>query len=294
MSKSATAPRDHDIPVNGVTLRAVTWGEPGDPGWAVVLVHGITANGQYWTDTGPALAARGWFPIALDLRGRGQSDKPPHGYGLPFHANDILAILDHFGLATSHYVGHSLGGLIGLYLAAVHPHRMGRFVLVDAGGNLPPDTMEAIAPAMARLGVAYPSLDAYLEAMLASPHFAGDRPFWERYFRHDAETRPDGTAISVVPRDAITEEQASLFLTRTDVLPEYVKAPTLIVRATDGLLGGERGQILPLAEAERLRGIIAGSRVVEIAGTNHYSIVLADRFIDEVAAFLDEGRPVAG
>ncbi|MEJ7763237.1 MAG: alpha/beta hydrolase [Thermomicrobiales bacterium] len=294
MSRGALAPRERDIPVNGITLRAVTWGDLEDPARAVMLVHGITANGRCWWECGPELAARGWFPIALDLRGRGQSDKPPHGYGLPFHADDILAVCDHFGLESSHYVGHSLGGLIGLYLAAVHPGRMGRFVLVDAGGKLPPDAMEAIGPALARLGVEYPSLDAYLDAMLASPHFAGDRPFWERYFRHDAEVRPDGTAISVVPRHAITEEQASLYLTRTDILPDYVKAPTLIVRATEGLLGGERGQILPAAEAERLRGIIPDSHIVEIAGANHYSIVLADGFIEEVAAFLGEGRPVAG
>ena len=294
MSGAMVAPAEHDVPVNGITLRLTTWGDLDDPERTVMLVHGITANGQYWSRVGPALAAQGWFPIALDLRGRGKSDKPPHGYGLPFHADDILAVLDHFGLGASHYVGHSLGGLIGLYLAAVHPHRMGRFALVDAGGKLPPDAMEAIAPALARLGVAYPSLDAYLEAMLASPHFAGDGPFWERYFRHDAEVRPDGTAGSGVPRAAITEEQASLFLTRTDVLPEYVKAPTLIVRATDGLLGGERGQILPGAEADRLRGIIAESRIVEIAGTNHYSIVLAERFVEEVAAFLADGRPIEG
>jgi len=207
---------------------------------------------------------------------------------LPFHADDILGVCDHFGIESVRYVGHSLGGLIGLYLAAVHPHRVAKFVLVDAGGQLPPDAMEAIAPALARLGITYPSVDAYLAAMLASPHFAGDRPFWERYFRYDAETRPDGTAISTVPPEAIREEQASLFLTRTDILPEYVMAPTMIVRATVGLLGDGRGEILTATEADRLRGIISSSRVVEIAGTNHYSVVQAPCFLDEVAAFLDE------
>ncbi|HEV2108790.1 MAG TPA: alpha/beta hydrolase [Thermomicrobiales bacterium] len=287
MSNGAIEPRTHDIAANNVTLRVVTWGERNDPERAVMLVHGITANSHYWSDAGPELARRGWFPIALDLRGRGKSEKPPHGYGLPFHANDILALCDHFELATVNYVGHSLGGLIGLYLAAVYRHRVRKLVLVDAGGKLPPDAMEAIAPALARLGTVYPSLDAYLEAMLGSPHFSGDRAFWERYFRYDAETRPDGTTVSCVPREAITEEQASLFLTRTEVLPEFIKAPTLIIRATEGLLGGERGQILPSAEAERLRDIIAASRVVEIEGANHYSVVLAERFTEDVVMFLN-------
>lgn len=286
MTTPALEPQTHDIPVNGIVLRVVTWGEPSESGHAVFLVHGITANSQYWTGVGPDLARQGLFVMALDLRGRGESEKPAHGYGLPFHANDILALADHLGLETFHYVGHSLGGLIGLYLAAVYPHRVAKLVLVDAGGQLPDDAMEAIAPALARLGTEYPSLDAYLKTMLSSPHFTGDRAFWERYFRYDAEVMPDGTTRSRIPPAAITEEQASLFLTNTAVLPNHVKAPTLIVRATAGLIDAERGQILPVAEAERLAGIIDGSRVVEIEGANHYSVALADQFTTEVARFL--------
>ncbi|MBA3337177.1 MAG: alpha/beta hydrolase, partial [Chloroflexia bacterium] len=288
MSDTAFAPQHHDLAVNGLTLRVVTWGERTTPERAVFLVHGISANSQYWAEIGPALARRGWYPIALDLRGRGQSDKPPHGYGLPFHANDILAICDQFELTTIHYVGHSLGALIGLYLGAVYPHRVAKLILADAGGKLPPDAIEAITPALARLGTSYPTLETYLEAMLSAPHFSGDRAFWERFFRYDAETRPDGSVMSHVPEEAIAEEQASLFVTRTEMLPEFIKAPVLIPRATEGLLEGGRGQILPATEAERLRGIIPGCRVVEIPGSNHYTIVLAAKFIEEVATFLAE------
>lgn len=286
MNRPSIEPQVQDVPVNGISLRVVTWGALSDPAQAVFLVHGITANSQYWSGVGPALASQGLFPIALDLRGRGQSAKPPHGYGLPFHANDILALADHFGLRTIQYVGHSLGGLIGLYLAAVYPRQIAKLALVDAGGTLPDDAMEAIAPALSRLGKEYPSLNAYLETMLSSSHFSGDREFWERYFRYDAETRPDGTTRSNIPPAAITEEQATLFLTNTAELPNYVKAPTLIVRATVGLIDAERGQILPAVEAERLARIIEGSRIVEIEGAHHYSVALADTFVTEVADFL--------
>ncbi|MGH2532051.1 MAG: alpha/beta fold hydrolase [Thermomicrobiales bacterium] len=278
-----------DVEVNGITLRVATWGALVQAKRAVLLVHGITANSQYWSNLGPALAARGWFSIAVDLRGRGRSSRPPHGYGLPFHAADLLSLCDSLGLERMHFVGHSLGALIGLYLAAVHPARVGKLVLVDAGGTLPADTIAAIAPALARLGTPYSSLDAYLETMLSAPHLAGsNQAFWYRYYRYDAEVRDDGTVTSNVPKAAIAEEQAALFLTRTDVLPEYVKAPTLIVRATEGLLGGTRGQLLPAAEAERLRGLIPGSQIVEIPGTNHYTIVLNQRFSEAVLTFLED------
>ncbi len=283
----ATAHDLHDLEVNGITLRVESWGHFTAPDRVVVLVHGITANSQYWAELGPVLAEQGWFAIAPDLRGRGRSAKPPHGYGLPFHVDDLLSLCDHFGVPMVRYVGHSLGALIGLYLAAVHPHRIAKLVLVDAGGKLPADTMQAIAPALARLGTPYPSLDAYLDSMLSAPHLTRDA-FWERYYRYDAEAQGDGTVVSSVPKAAIAEEQAAMFLTTTDVLPEFVKAPTLIVRATEGLLGGDRGQILPAAEAERLRGIIAGSRVLEIPGTNHYTAALTETFAHEVSAFLAE------
>ncbi len=277
----------HDIEVNGLTLRVESWGRFTSPDRAVLLVHGITANSQYWADLGPVLAEQGWFAIAPDLRGRGRSAKPPHGYGLPFHVDDLLSLCDHLGITSVRYVGHSLGALIGLYLAAVHPHRIARLVLVDAGGKLPADTMQAIRPALARLGRPYPSLSAYLDAMLSAPHFSRDA-FWERYYRYDAEVQPDGTVVSSVPKAAIAEEQAAMFLIRTDVLPEFVKAPTLIVRATEGLLGGDRGLILPASEAERLSALIADSRVLEIPGTNHYTAALTETFAQAVTAFLAE------
>lgn len=275
----------HDVEVNGITLRVESWGRAISPDRVVLLVHGITANSQYWADLGPLLAEQGWFVLAPDLRGRGRSGKPPHGYGLPFHVADLLSLCDHFGGQVVRFVGHSLGALIGLYLAAVHPHRVEKLVLVDAGGKLPADTMEAIGPALARLGTPYPSLDAYLDAMLSAPHVTRDA-FWERYYRYDAEVQPDGTVVSGVPKEAIREEQAAMFLTRTDVLPEFVRAPTMIVRAAEGLLGGVRGQILPAAEAERMRDLIGGSRVLEIPATNHYTVALTQTFADAVGKFL--------
>ncbi len=287
MSEPVQAAAVHDLGVNGLTLRVETWGRRAVPERAVLLVHGITANSQYWSEVGPNLAAAGWWAIAPDLRGRGRSAKPPHGYGPALHVADLLGICDALALPSVNLVGHALGAVIGLYLATVHPHRLTKLVLIDAGGKLPADTMEAIAPALARLGVPYPSLDAYLDAMLGAPHLTPDA-FWDRYYRYDAETRPNGTVISTVPKAAVAEDQAALFLTRTDVLPEYVKAPTLIVRATEGLLGGERGQILPAAEAERLRTLIPGSRLVEIPETNHYTVVRAESFTSTLIGFLSE------
>ncbi len=276
----------HDIPVNGITLRVATWGTWTTPERAAMLVHGITASSQTWATFGPLLAARGWYAIAPDLRGRGMSEKPLHGYGIPYHVNDLLSLADHFNLPTINYIGHSLGALIGFFLAAIHPQRVGRAVLVDAGGNLPPDTGKAIGKALARLGTSYPSSDAYWEAMRA-PWMALHEEFWQRYYRYDAERQPDGTVMCRVPRAAIAEEVATNGALNLAALSEMVRSPALIVRATVGMLGPDRGLLLPREEAERLLRVIPTSRLVEIPDTNHYTVVLADQFTEACMAFLE-------
>jgi pimeloyl-ACP methyl ester carboxylesterase len=238
-----------------------------------------------WPRLGPTLAEQGWYAIGPDLRGRGQSEKPPHGYGVPYHANDLLALCDALNLPTVHLIGHSLGGQIGYFLAAVYPQRLGKLVLVDIGGRVPADALQAIGPSLERLGKSYPSLDAYLQERQQSPAHSWN-PFWEAYYRYDAEVHLDGTATSRIKRAAIEEELRVNMSINPDILLSRVQTPTLITRAPLGVLTPDRGFLMTADEAERVKGIIAGSRVVEIPNTNHYTIILSEVFTREVLSFL--------
>ncbi len=285
-TRSDGGPVEQDRELPGVTLHYATWGTP-QADRAVVLVHGQTANHREFVELGPALAAQGFYVVAPDLRGRGLSAKPAHGYGIAFHANDLLALCDALGLSQVHVVGHSLGAAIGLYLAALYPQRVSKLVMIDAGGVVPPDTAQALAASFSRLGAVYPSLDAYLATLRQTMPFPWDS-FWEGWLRYDAEVQPDGTVKSRVPRAAVEEDGAALAMTRTEALPAYVKQPTLILRATIGMLGPDRGFILSAEEAERLRGVMPAVRVVEVPETNHYTIVRADLLREAISAFLSE------
>ncbi|MEI6044824.1 MAG: alpha/beta hydrolase [Chloroflexota bacterium] len=286
-SKPSIAPLEQNIEVNGLTLHYCTWGNLTDSAGVVVLIHGLTSHHRAWAEFGPILAEQGWFVIAPDLRGRGGSAKPAHGYGLPFHVNDLLSLYDALSISKVHLVGHSLGALIALFHAAFQPERTGKIVLVDAGGKIPEDTLQAIGVTLSRLGQVYPSLEVYLDTFRQSPVFNWNA-FWEDYMSYDLELRPDGTVISAVPKAAIMEEIGVNASIRTDILPNYIKAPTLLVRATEGLLGLNRGLVLPIEEAERLQSIIPGSRIVPIPEANHYTLILSDVFKQEVSAFLAE------
>ena len=225
--------------------------------------------------------------IAPDLRGRGMSSKPTHGYGVAFHAADLLTLLDSLRIDKAVIVGHSLGGAIGLYLAALFPERVEKFILVDVGFRLPADTMQAISASLSRLGQVFPSLDAYLEMAKKIPYYTWDE-FWDQYYRYDADIRSDGTVASRVSKSAIQEEIATNATINTELLVPLVKAPTLILRATEGTLGLDKGLLLPKEEMSRLTGLIKNSQVREIPKTNHYTIIISESFGGEVSRFIQE------
>lgn len=97
----------------------------------LVMVHGLAANHAFWyLRIVPALASR--FRVTVfDLRGHGLSSMPDGGYTTREMSEDLALLLDHLGLARPHVVGHSLGGGVALHLAARHPTRVARLVLVD-------------------------------------------------------------------------------------------------------------------------------------------------------------------
>ncbi len=282
------APREDTLGIGSMALHFAIWGQRTNPDRIVVMIHGLTASSREFASLGPALAAQGWYTLAPDLRGRGLSSKPLHGYGVPFHASDVLSLCDQLGVQRIDVVGHSLGAVICMYLAAMYPARVRRVVMIDAGGKIPEDTQQAIAASVSRLGTTYPSLDAYLGLMRQLPMLRWNE-LWQQYFRYDAEVHPDGTVTSRVPRAAIEEETAALAALRSEDLPQAVRQPTLVLRATVGLLGPDRGLILPPEEAERLRTVMPDCRTLDIPDTNHYTIVESPTLRDAIIAFLTAG-----
>jgi pimeloyl-ACP methyl ester carboxylesterase len=107
-------------------------------GTPVMLVHGFgSSRGQNWKSTGwyASLTEAGRSVVAMDCRGHGESDKPHDEafYGHERMAEDVAMVMDAAGLGTAHLVGYSMGGFIGLRLAASAPERVSRLVLGGVG-----------------------------------------------------------------------------------------------------------------------------------------------------------------
>jgi 3-oxoadipate enol-lactonase len=97
-----------------------------EPAGTVLMHHGVALTGDAWCDWQPALLSAGYRVIRLDMRGFGRSEPTPVGYGwsLPNFFADIDAVLAAEKVDAFHYVGESLGGLIGLAYAASVPDRI--------------------------------------------------------------------------------------------------------------------------------------------------------------------------
>ncbi len=240
----------------------------------ILCVHGITANSRFWDCLASALAIHHRV-IAMDLRGRGLSDKPPTGYSIEHHCKDILALMNDQGLERPVLMGHSLGAFISLVFAAQHPQRVDRLILVDGGGKLSETQMAkvfaGIKPSLDRLGQVFPSLDAYLAQMKQAPYLQPWNSYMETYFRYEVENIEGGVRSRVHPKH-IEEEAKNLGKVDSSQFYSRVACPTLILRATKGMLA-EDDLLLPEDVADRMVREIPNAKRVDVKGTNHYSIL---------------------
>jgi pimeloyl-ACP methyl ester carboxylesterase len=126
-----SAPTDHEddamatATVNGARLFYDEQGS-GEP---LLFQHGYAGFHEQWEGVVSRLANR-YRCIVMDARGAGQSEHTPDGYTIEQYAADVIGVANCLGLDRFTYVGHSMGGLIGMQLALDHPERLERLVLV--------------------------------------------------------------------------------------------------------------------------------------------------------------------
>jgi epoxide hydrolase 4 len=124
--------RDGHRMVNGVSLHVVEAGPEDGP--LVVLLHGFPEFWWGWRKQITPLAAQGYHVVAPDMRGYNTSDAPEgvESYRLETLSADVLALADSFGAERFHLVGHDWGGVIAWDIAASHPGRLERLVVLNA------------------------------------------------------------------------------------------------------------------------------------------------------------------
>jgi pimeloyl-ACP methyl ester carboxylesterase len=257
---------------DGVEIQMAIWEGEGED---ILCVHGLTANCRCWDEMASCLTPAHSF-LAMDLRGRGLSDKPSAGYSVQHHIRDIYCLLDDMGLKQVVLMGHSLGAYISLAFASQYPDRTQKIILIDGGGQLTEDQWDkvdlAIKPSLDRLGQVFPSFEDYVALLKLAPILQPWTPAIEVYFRYESENVEGGVRSRIDPAHIQEEMQNMRRVVPSNFYPK-VACPVLILRATDGIPNPD-DLILPGAVVERMLSEIANAQCVDISGTNHYSIVL--------------------
>lgn len=259
------------------------WGEPASPRVAV-CVHGLTRTGQDFDDLAGALAGVAGYRVACpDLPGRGESAwlPRPEDYAYPVYLSDLTALLARLDAEAVDWVGTSLGGLLGLMLAAQPGSPIRRLVLNDVGPFLPKAALERIGayvgtdPRFESLG----ALEAYLRHVHAPFGPLTDEQ-WRRLAEKSARRLPDGAwalhydpAIGAAVR-AVPPQDVDLW-----TLWDAVRCPVLVLR-------GAESDVLLRETAEEMARRGPRARLVELPGVGHAPALLAPDQIGVVREWL--------
>ena len=262
----------------------------GDPlGRLILCVHGLSANCRSFDRLVPALATAGHHIVTMDLRGRGHSEiTPPGTYGWDSHVRDLLEIAQFFNANTFDVIGHSMGGFIGMTLAAQYRQRCRGLVLIDALGVPEPKALVPIAKSVSRLGRTYPSAAAALSYVRDSGTIAPWNEFWDNYFHWEHEQAADSTVRIRTDLAAVQEDSADAAKHDLYGLWPRIRCPILLVRATTPL-GPDGGLVVSRQDAERFGADFANATVVDL-DADHYTVLIDPTAIETIQRFTRVAR----
>jgi 3-oxoadipate enol-lactonase len=150
-----------------VALHAQQSGDPDGP--PLLLGSSLGTTIEMWAPALPALE-RDHAIVRFDHRGHGGSPLAPEPWEIADLGGDVLALLDRLGLERVSYAGVSLGGMVGMWLAANAPERIERLVVIASSAHLPPaETWAQRAATVREAGSVAPVVPAVLERWFTAP-----------------------------------------------------------------------------------------------------------------------------
>jgi 3-oxoadipate enol-lactonase len=233
---------------NGIQTRYSLTGPAGAP--VVVLSHGLAADLTMWHPQIEALS-RSFTVIAYDIRGHGGSGATPGDYSLALLAHDVLALLDALDIDKAHYVGLSLGGMIGQQFGAAHGERLASLTLCATTSDAPKASWQARIVEARQIGVP-PLVEATVDRWV-TPAFKQAHPELMAQMRAMVlGTSLDGyLGCAAAIRDMTIAEGLS-----------RIVAPTLVI-------AGTADTSTPLTVLERIAGSIRGAELQTIPDAAH-------------------------
>lgn len=263
------------------------WGDPRNRD-VLVCVHGLTRSGRDFDELARALCSQ-WRVVCPDIAGRGDSDRlaDPKLYTWAQYGADMVTLLARLDVEAVSWLGTSMGGFVGMALAAQAGSPVRKLVLNDAGPVIGKASLERIAayvgeaPTFATLEDA----EKYVRAISApfGPHSDAQWRFLtETWLRRneDGSWRPHyDTRIAEAYRATMPENDLEIW-----PIYDAVRCPTLLLR-------GEHSDVVSRETAAEMARRGPKAKVVELKGVGHAPTLLHPSQIALVRDFLLEGEP---
>lgn len=237
----------------------------------VICIHGLTRNSRDFEDLAPVLVgATGRRVIAVDVRGRGASERSPDPmtYNPGMYAADIMSLLDDQAIGRAAFIGTSMGGLIMMTLALMRPDAIAAAVLNDVGPEIAPEGLARIA---GYVGVSADVADwagaaAYVKAGNGAVFPSYDDADWDRIARRTFRDEAGRPVLDYDPDIAVPIRAADPSAPPPDLWPFFgalaTGRPTLLIR-------GATSDILSPDIAARMRGEAQHMAYAEVPGVGH-------------------------
>ena len=256
------------------------WGE-ADNARVVVCVHGVGRNGRDFDVLGEALATTHRV-LAIDMPGRGESDwlADPNDYTFPTYLTALVALLARSRAASVDWIGTSMGGLLGIVVAAQPKSPVTRLVVNDVGPVIEPVALERIRsyfgldPTFATYG----EIEQYIRTVSAPFGRLTDAQ-WEHITRTNVRQRDDGRWRLAYDPGIAVPFRASAAPRDLWGVWDAIRCPVLVLR-------GARSDLLSPVTAAQMAARGPRPAVVEFADVGHAPMLLSSEQIDPVARFL--------
>ncbi len=261
------------IQINGAKLHYTDEGAGSE---TILFAHGLLWSGQMFEAQVNVLKDR-YRCITFDFRGQGQSEVTRGGYDMETFYQDTVALIETLDCAPCHFAGLSMGGFIGMRLAARRPELLRSLILLGTSADAEPkenipryNRLNFIARWFGLRLVAAPVMRILFgQSFLADPNRAAQREEWKKHLIANHRIGITRAVKGVIDRQGVYDEIGK------------ITTPTLI------LVGEEDVATIP-AKAERIQARIAGSRLVRIPKSGHSSTIEEPEAVNEtIKAFLN-------
>lgn len=283
-TRTRTTTEEEEVLVNGVRLRVRQVGEQGAP--PLLFLHGIMGHRRDW-DAFIDLVAGQYRVVAPDQRGHGRSEwaRP---YRVADMTDDAIALIEHLRLGPVPIVGHSMGAMVALGVAARRPDLVDRLVAVDIVPESMATDFAAQMPEMfaAMAAASYPSVDAAVtEWQSGNPLARTD--LLRNYVTHALVRGPDGRLRWGFDAWGLRSFPAGVTIEELWAAIDAADRPALLVR-------GEHSPITTRRQVQAVARRLGDARVVEIpAGGHDLGVEQPEAVAEAVLDFLPAHRPGA-